>query len=354
MGILEVNRLQVRYGSGATSLLAVDQASLTVPSSGTLGLVGESGSGKSTVARALMGVIPAASGSVLLDGEDYSKHSRRASIEYRRFVQMVFQDPFASLNPRMTVGAMIVEALGMRPELRRDRTARRREAVRMLDLVGFPARALEKYPHQFSGGQRQRLAIARALSVRPKVLICDEITSALDVSVQAAVLGLLQDLQREFSLSYLFISHDLGVVRAISDRVAVMYLGQIVEEASSESLFAAPTHPYTSALIASLPALEGDRTPAPLTGDVPDPRNPPTGCRFRTRCPVGPVYRPDRIKCTNLDPQQDSAQRVHSAACHFTPRVEPAAEAPVTSPETLGVGVAPGGAARRSADRPRT
>jgi peptide/nickel transport system ATP-binding protein len=229
---------------------------------------------------------------------------------------MVFQDPHSSLNPRMSVGEALLEALSMRGhELSRSR--RRQELLSLLDLVGLRKDAVDRYPHQFSGGQRQRIAIARALAVGPDVVIADEVTSALDVSVQATILNLLKDLQRELKLSYLVISHDLSVVRLMSDRVAVMYLGRIVEDAPSRALFAQPRHPYTQALIGSVPDLASKRTKAPLVGDLPDPHHPPAGCRFHSRCPVGPVRRPERVICVERDPQEIAGTREHLAACHF-------------------------------------
>ncbi len=314
---LDVKGLVVRYGSGRNALTAVDGADLAVPAAGTLGLVGESGCGKSTIARALVGLVPVASGSIFLDGEDCTDTRRREAASYRRRVQMVFQDPYSSLNPRMPVGEVMWEAMGMRGPEYRQSTRRRREVLRLLDLVGLRPDALDRYPHQFSGGQRQRIAIARALAVGPDVVIADEVTSALDVSVQSTILNLLKDLQRELRLSYLFISHDLSVVRLMSDHVAVMYLGRVVENAPSQQLFSQPCHPYTQALIASVPDLDHDRLPAPLVGDLPDPRRPPAGCRFHSRCPVGPLYNPERTICVDVDPQAEAPTREHLAACHF-------------------------------------
>jgi peptide/nickel transport system ATP-binding protein len=314
---LEVEGLVVRYAVGRNSLTAVDGVDLAVPVAGTLGLVGESGCGKSTIARALVGLVPVTSGSIKLNGEDCSPERKRKTPAFRRRVQMVFQDPYSSLNPRMPVGEALSEAMGMRGAEFRRRTRKRQEVQRLLELVGMRTEALERYPHQFSGGQRQRIAIARALAAGPEVIICDEVTSALDVSVQATILNLLQELQRELQLSYLFISHDLSVVRLMSDHVAVMYLGRIVESAPSRQLFERPCHPYTQALIGSVPVLERERTKAPLAGDLPDPRHPPEGCRFHTRCTVGPLYKPERTICFEQDPQQAAAEREHRAACHF-------------------------------------
>jgi peptide/nickel transport system ATP-binding protein len=312
MNRLELRGLRVRYGEGSQAITAVDGIDLRVPQSGTLGLVGESGCGKSTVARAVVGLVPIASGQVLLDDVDRTAH--RTSRAYRRKVQMVFQDPYSSLNPRMTVGEMLREALAIRHLRSSDRRA---EAIRALDLVGLPAATLDRFPHQFSGGQRQRIAIARALALAPEVIVLDEATSSLDVSVQATILNLLRTLQRELKLSYLFISHDLSVVRYMSDSVSVMYLGRIVESGPVTELFANPRHPYTAALMQSIPQLTASRHQAPIAGDLPDPRHPPQGCRFHTRCPVGPRANPDRTICREVDPQQLAAAQSHHAACHF-------------------------------------
>jgi len=313
---LELHGLSVRYGVGHRSLTAVDKVDLAVPESGTLGLVGESGCGKSTLARAIVGLVPIATGRLVFAGADCTEQKTRDARAYRRRVQMIFQDPYSSLNPRMTVADMMNEAIYIRGA-KFSGAQRKKEAVSVLELVGLSGQALDRYPHQFSGGQRQRLAIARALAVGPELIISDEVTSALDVSVQATILNLLKELQREFGLSYLFISHDLSVVRYISDHVAVMYLGQVVESAPVAELFAHPRHPYTKALIASIPHLSGKRQKAPITGDLPDPRTPPEGCRFHTRCPVGPLTHPERTICIEQDPQAIEIGAEHRAACHF-------------------------------------
>jgi oligopeptide/dipeptide ABC transporter ATP-binding protein len=317
MSILEITGLIVRYGSGALALTAVDGVDLAVPKGGTLGLVGESGCGKSTIARALVGLAPVIGGRILLEGADCSSQRTRNSARYRRKVQMVFQDPFSSLNPRMGISEMMDEAVSRRSDRPPSRAARRAESKRILELVGLPANAMDRYPHEFSGGQRQRIAIARAIAVGPQVLINDEVTSALDVSVQATILNLLRDLQAELGLSYLFISHDLSVIRVVSDEVAVMYLGQVVERAPTEQLFSRPIHPYTQALLNSIPTLASERRPAPLAGDLPDPRHPPAGCRFHTRCPVGPNVNRERAICIEQDPARGASDRPHRAACHF-------------------------------------
>ncbi|MBV9577860.1 MAG: ABC transporter ATP-binding protein [Chloroflexi bacterium] len=307
--------VRVVYGDGGNALKAIDGLDLVVPSGGTLGLVGESGCGKSTLARAIVGLVPLVSGEVTLDGVDFTAQRRRDSLEFRRRVQMIFQDPYASLNPRMTTREMLDEALATRGVP--SGSARRAEATHILDLVGLPLTALDRYPHQFSGGQRQRIAIARALGVGPDVIVSDEVTSALDVSVQATILNLLRDLQRDLKLSYLFISHDLSAVRAMSDVVAVMYLGRIVETAPTDAFFERAEHPYSRALIASVPRLWAPRAPAAISGELPDPRQPPSGCRFHTRCPIGPAASNDRQICIEVDPHLGATERRHASACHF-------------------------------------
>jgi len=262
MTTLEVRGLTVRYGAGPLALTAAEDVDLTLPSGGTLGLVGESGCGKSTVARAIVQLVPPAAGHVLLNGDDVTRAGGERLRNLRRRVQMVFQDPYASLNPRMTVGEAVAEAISTHRALGARRTVT--EVARLLDLVAIDPRSVEKYPHQFSGGQRQRIAIARALAVQPEILICDEVTSSVDVSVQANILNLLKDLQRTLGLSYLFISHNLSVVRYMSDAVSVMYLGRIVEHAPTAILFARPRHPYTRALIDAIPQMVSGMATAKL------------------------------------------------------------------------------------------
>lgn len=317
---LAIRDVAVHFGRGRDRLVAVDGVSLDVPRGGTLGVVGESGSGKSTLARTIVALSPLAQGQVLLDGEDWTDSGSRRSRAFRRRVQMVFQDPRTSLNPRMTIGEALGEALSMRDV---PRQARRSESLQLLDLVGISAAALERYPHQFSGGQSQRIAIARALAVRPEIILLDEVTSALDVSIQATILNLLDDIQREFHLSMLFISHDLAVIGAMTDIVAVMYMGRIVEQATPGDLFAAPAHPYSQALIASIPSIGRNPLRSLLSGEIPDPRHPPSGCRFHTRCQVGPLHRADRKVCISTDPQTDADRRRHRAACHFAESLQP-------------------------------
>jgi peptide/nickel transport system ATP-binding protein len=313
---LEMRDLRVRYGHGRNRLTAVDGVSLFVPPGGTLALVGESGCGKSSLARALVGLAPVLDGTIELDGADVTAAKVRNSKSYRRKVQMIFQDPFLSLNPRMMIGRAVQEAvrIGCDPAARRQEPES--ETLHMLRMVGLTESATDRYPHQFSGGQLQRIAIARALAVRPRVIIADEITSALDVSVQATILVLLQQLQAEFGLTYLFISHDLSVVRLISDRVAVMYLGRIVEQGPTEEVFETPQHPYTQALMDSVPKF-GTPVEAPIVGALPDPRYPPPGCRFHTRCPVGPATDPGRSVCISADPASREIGPNHSVSCHF-------------------------------------
>ena len=313
--MLEIKDLTVRYGEGRNALTAVRRFSLSIPTGTTVGLVGESGCGKSTVARALVGLVRAAEGSIRLDGEDVSSHQARDSRLFRRRVQMVFQDPYSSLNPRMRVGEMLDEAVAL--ESGESRKRRRDRVVQLLEMVGLSRSMLERYPHQFSGGQRQRVAIARTLAIRPSLIINDEVTSALDVSVQAAILNLLRELQRELQLTYLFISHDLSVIRYMSDVVAVMYLREVVGLAPTDRLFASPAHPYSQALMASAPRVGKRRRGAPLSGDVPDPLSPPPGCPFHQRCPIGPLRDPSRTICRERDPQDVASEKPNRAACFF-------------------------------------
>jgi oligopeptide/dipeptide ABC transporter ATP-binding protein len=301
---------------------AVDTVSFRLGRGETLGIVGESGCGKSTVARMLVHLERPTSGRILYRGEDIGRLSGRALKAVRRNIQMVFQDPYTSLNPRMTVGDIVGEPFEIHPEAA-PKGDRRRRVQELLEVVGLNPEFISRYPHQFSGGQRQRIGIARGLALRPEVIVADEPVSALDVSVQAQVVNLLERLQSEFELSYVFIAHDLSVVRHISDRVAVMYLGRFAETGTDEEIYGHPTHPYTQALLSAVPvpdprAREG-RTRVPLTGEVPSPADPPSGCRFRTRCWKA------RERCA-LEvpplavPQEFRAGRgpaAHPSACHF-------------------------------------
>ena len=304
---LEVEDLVVRFDTARGSLHAVDGVSFELQPGETLGLVGESGCGKSTLGRSILRLNEPAGGSIRLQGEELVGRSRRDLQPLRRRVQMVFQDPSASLDPRWTVGRLLAEPLEIHGiGNRRDRAERVRK---LLAQVGLPVDAAQRYPHEFSGGQRQRIGIARALALEPDVIICDEPVSALDVSVQAQILNLLVDLQRNTGVALLFISHDLSVVEYIADRIAVMYLGRIVELAPRESLWRNPRHPYTRALLEAVPRLGGRRKPAaPLQGDLPSPYAPPAGCRFHTRCPFAVE------RCRSEQPQLSGVG--HQVACH--------------------------------------
>ncbi len=316
--LLEVTDLAVSFkvararGSWTRPVVrAVDGVSLRIEAGETLGLVGESGSGKSTTGRAVLQLVPADAGSISLEGTDLAAAGAKGRDLLRKRVQMVFQDPFGSLNARMKVGDIVREPL----EIQRigDRPSRRRRVTEIMDLVGLPVDAVTRYPHEFSGGQRQRIGIARALAVGPALVVCDEPVAALDVSVQAQILRLLKDLQRETGVAYLFIAHDLNVVRHVSRRTAVMYLGKIVEEGPSSTLFDAPRHPYTQALTSAIPIPDPDapRRRLVLSGEIPSPTNPPSGCRFRTRCPYA------QERCAAEVPLLEPAGDGVSVACHF-------------------------------------
>ncbi len=303
-------------GFGGLAVRAVDGVSFEIRRGEALGLVGESGCGKSTLARLITALLPVTGGKIILEGQEITQMRGARLRRVRRKMQMIFQDPFASLDPRMTVGDIIQEPLdnfhvGNGKE-------RQRRVQELLRLVGLNPNFTNRYPHEFSGGQRQRIGIARALAVNPSFIVCDEAVSALDVSIQAQIINLLQDLQREFNLTYLFIAHDLAVVRHLSDRIAVMYLGKLVETAGRNDIYDHPQHPYSRALLSSIPVpdpvVERGRAPITLKGEVPSPVNPPSGCRFHTRCPIARVPGICSEQAPMLEPH---GQRDQLAACHF-------------------------------------
>jgi peptide/nickel transport system ATP-binding protein len=324
--LVEVDRLKVYFAIKSGIVLdrhvgdirAVDDVSFQIRRGETLGLVGESGCGKSTVGRAIIRLYEPLAGRILFDGHEITHLKERELRPLRRRMQMVFQDPYASLNPRHSIGRIVGEPL------RAHRLASGRDAARrvreLLSIVGLPADAISRYPHEFSGGQRQRIGVARALSLNPDFIVADEPVSALDVSIQAQILNLLESLQNDFNLTYLFIAHDLAVVRHISDRIAVMYLGVIVEVSPADRLYAHPLHPYTIALLSAVPipdpGIERQREAILLPGDLPSPANPPQACRFHTRCPF---VQPTR--CRDEVPPLRKLEPGHSVACHWAEEI---------------------------------
>ncbi|MBI4851705.1 MAG: dipeptide ABC transporter ATP-binding protein [Acidobacteria bacterium] len=320
--LLEINNLQVYFhlsgglvdrlmGSKPRIVKAVDGVSFSIDKGETLGLVGESGCGKSTIGRAILQLIKPTNGEVLFQGKNLAKLSNSEMRPFRRHLQMIFQNPYASLNPRMTIGDIISEPLIVFNNLSKENLDK--QVQELMQRVGLNPQYIKRYPHEFSGGQRQRIGIARALALKPDLIIADEPIAALDVSIQAQVMNLLQELQKDLSLAYLFISHDLRAVRHLSNRIAVMYLGKIVEVADANDIYQNPSHPYTQALISALPVpdpiVEKKRQRIVLQGDVPSPLNPPTGCRFHTRCPQV------MDKCKTNEPKFVNIGKNHSVAC---------------------------------------
>ncbi|WP_457585022.1 ABC transporter ATP-binding protein [Ensifer canadensis] len=309
MPLLSVTDLKTHYQSRDGLLRSVDGVDLRVERGETVGLVGESGCGKSTLGKTLLRLVDPTEGRIEFKGEDITRVDQRRLRSVRKSIQMIFQDPFASLNPRHTIGEileapLVVHKAGSSAE-------RRRIVTGIVSKVGLPADSINRYPHEFSGGQRQRIGIARALLLNPELIVCDEPVSALDLSIQAQILNLLVEMKTEFGLSYIFISHDLSVVRYFCDRVMVMYLGRIVESADNETLWSDPRHPYTRALMEAVPDPSRPRHAAPLGGDLPSPSNIPSGCRFHTRCPLA------TDRCRAEEPEFRSIAPGHEVACHF-------------------------------------
>jgi oligopeptide/dipeptide ABC transporter ATP-binding protein len=300
---------------GGETVQAVDGVSLEIRRGETLGIVGETGCGKSTLARCITRLYELTSGRIVFDGEDISQLSRRKLRPFRRQIQVIFQDPYNSLNPRRRVGSIIGDPLAVHGTA--GGAERKRQVQELMELVGLNPEHFNRFPAEFSGGQRQRIGVARALALHPKLIVCDEPVSALDVSIQAQIINLLADLQQELGLTYLFIAHDLSVVRHVSSRIAVMYLGKIVELAPTRDIFARPLHPYTNALLSAIPEIDDDagRKPIVLGGDVPSPIRPPSGCRFHPRCPKA------RERCGRDEPVAEPKGSGHAVACHYP--VEP-------------------------------
>lgn len=313
--LIEVDNLKKYFNLGKGNILkAVNDISFSIQEGETLGVVGESGCGKSTAGRTVLRLYEPTAGQVRFNGTNIYSLNGAKMKALRREMQMIFQDPYASLNPRMTVTDIIGEALDVH-QLVGSKAERKKRVEDLLDMVGLNPDHATRYPHEFSGGQRQRIGIARALAVEPKFIICDEPISALDVSIQAQVVNLLQELQDRLGLTYLFIAHDLSMVKHISDRVAVMYLGKMVELADSAELYDNPLHPYTKALLSAIPVpdpeVEATKERIVLTGDLPSPINPPSGCHFRTRCPMATE------KCAQIEPEFVEVKKGHWAACHY-------------------------------------
>lgn len=302
------------FGQKKQIVKSVDHVTFDIMRNETLGLVGESGCGKTTVGRTITRLYEPTDGRIIFDGQDISHLTKKELLPYRKKMQMIFQDPYASLNARMTVMDIIREALDLHSDLK-TKEEKSRRVYELLDRVGLMREHANRYPHEFSGGQRQRIGIARALAVDPEFIVCDEPISALDVSIQAQVVNMLEDLQREFGLTYLFIAHDLSMVRHISDRIGVMYLGKLVEIGPSEEIYSHHLHPYTEALLSSVPVPDPEKARAKeqivLQGDIPSPIDPPSGCRFRTRCPRACE------QCAQAEPELKPVGNDHFVACHL-------------------------------------
>ncbi|NRP20734.1 Oligopeptide transport ATP-binding protein OppF [Ensifer adhaerens] len=309
MPLLSVTDLKTHYQSRDGLLRSLDGVDLFVERGETVGLVGESGCGKSTLGKTLLRLVDPTAGRIEFKGEDITRVDQRRLRSVRKSIQMIFQDPFASLNPRHTIGEILEAPLVVHKA--GDSAERRGIVAGIVSKVGLPADSINRYPHEFSGGQRQRIGIARALLLNPELIVCDEPVSALDLSIQAQILNLLVEMKKEFGLSYIFISHDLSVVRYFCDRVMVMYLGRIVESADNETLWSDPCHPYTRALMEAVPDPSRPRHAAPLGGDLPSPSNIPSGCRFHTRCPLA------TDRCRAEEPEFRSIAPGHEVACHF-------------------------------------
>lgn len=309
--LLTVSHLKKYFDVPAGQLHAVDDVSFTIQRGETLGVVGESGCGKSTLGRVLLGLHQATSGDIIFQGMDLSTFSKEDMIPVRREMQIIFQDPYASLDPRFTVAQIIEEPLRLH-KVCSSAEERRKRVEELMEMVGLPKRAYNLYPHEFDGGRRQRIVIARALAINPKFVVCDEPVSALDVSVQAQILNLMIDLQKQLGLTYLFISHDLSVVKHISDNVVVMYLGQVIEKAPKRELFKAPLHPYTTALLSAIPSVNvrEKRQRIILKGELSSPINPGEGCRFAKRCPFA------QPECFSVTPLYREMAPEHFVACH--------------------------------------
>jgi peptide/nickel transport system ATP-binding protein len=310
--LIQVKGLKKYFKTPKGLLHAVDDVDFTINKGETLGVVGESGCGKSTTGRVLLRLIEATGGEVLFNGENVLKYNKEQMRQLRKEMQIIFQDPFSSLNPRMTIAEIIGEPLIIHKAVNSKEELNKRVS-QLMDIVGLSERLINTYPHELDGGRRQRIGIGRALALNPKFIVCDEPVSALDVSIQAQVLNLMQDLQKEMGLTYMFITHDLSVVKHISNDIAVMYLGKLVEKAPAKELFKNPTHPYTKALLSAIPvpSIKNKKERILLKGEITSPINPAPGCRFAKRCPYA------KEKCFSIDPMLENLDNNHQVACHF-------------------------------------